>query len=65
LLLTDVYECLCLGFPGHDPVRIDLFKLNEKDNKWINLTGLGDMALFLGLVCSFSASDLCVAKGIV
>jgi len=63
LLLADIYECLCFDF--NDPVRIDLFKLNEKEKKWVKLTSLGDRVLFLGLVCSFSASasDLCVAKG--
>jgi hypothetical protein len=65
LLLADVYDCLCIDLT--DPIRIDLFKLNEKEKKWVKLTSLGDRVLFLrlGLVCSFSAcaSDLCVAKG--
>ena len=65
LLLADVYDCLCIDL--NDPVRIDLFKLNEKEKKWVKLTSLGDRVLFLGLglVCSFSisASDLCVSKG--
>ncbi|KEH25340.1 F-box protein SKIP23 isoform X1 [Medicago truncatula] len=70
LLLADVYDCLCTDLLDpdlKDPVRIDLFKLNEKEKKWVKLTSLGDRILFLGLglVCSFSAcaSDLCVAKG--
>jgi len=70
LLLADVYDCLCSDLYNHDHndrVRIDLFKLNEKEKKWVKLTSLGDRVLFLGLglVCSFSASasDLWVAKG--
>jgi hypothetical protein len=65
LLLADVYECIRTGFPGHDPVRIDVFKLNEKEKKWLKLTSLGDRVLFLNFICSFSASasDLCVSKG--
>ena len=56
LLLADVYM--------HD-VRVDLFKLNEKEKKWVKLMSLGDRVLFLGMKCSFSisASDLSVAKG--
>jgi len=57
LLLVDVYDCLFndLCNPDHnDRVRIDLFKLNEKEKKWVKLTSLGDRVLFLGLglVCS-------------
>jgi len=70
LLLADVYDCLCIDLNDpdlNDPVRIDLFKLNEKEKKWVKLTSLGHRVLFLGLglVCSFSvsASDLCVSKG--
>ncbi|KAK2440310.1 F-box protein SKIP23 [Trifolium repens] len=56
LLLVDVYD---------SRLKIDLFKLNEKEKKWVKFTSLGDRVLFLGLVCSFSASasDLCVRKG--
>jgi len=56
LLLADVHVY---------PVIVDLFKLNEKEKKWVKLTSLEDRVLFLGLKCSFSvsASDLCVAKG--
>jgi hypothetical protein len=56
LLLADVH-----GFT----LRVDLFKLNEKEKKWVKLTSLRDRVLFLGLKCSFSAStsDLYVAKG--
>jgi len=63
LLLEDIYECLCIDL--NDLVRIDLFKLNEKEKKWVKLSSLRDRVLFLGLVCSFSASasDLRVAKG--
>ncbi|RHN76666.1 hypothetical protein MtrunA17_Chr1g0146361 [Medicago truncatula] len=35
--------------------------------KWVKLANLGDIVLFLGSLCSFSASasalDLCVPKG--
>ncbi|AES74963.1 putative F-box domain-containing protein [Medicago truncatula] len=46
-------------------ISVDLFKLNEKEKKWVKLTSLGDKVLFLGIKCSFSASfsDLYVAKG--
>ncbi|KAK2356348.1 hypothetical protein QL285_093688 [Trifolium repens] len=57
LLLADV--CKSSG-------RVDLFKLNEKEKKWVKLTSLGDnRVLFLGYTWSFSAStfDLRVAKG--
>jgi len=74
LLLVDVYDCRCLCIDPNNPglnyhVRIDLFKLSEKEKKWVKLTSLGDRVLFLGLrlgsVCSFcaSASDLGVTKG--
>jgi len=66
LLLAEVYKCKRIHFPsGSDPVRIDLFKLNEKEMKWVKLTSLGDMVLILGMVCPFSvaASDLGVSKG--
>jgi hypothetical protein len=69
LLLVDVYDCNPIyddrHGPSYDNLRIDLFKLNEKEKKWVKFTSLGDRVLFLGLVCSFSASvsDLCVPKG--
>jgi hypothetical protein len=65
LLLVDVYNCERIDFPGHNPVRIHLFKLNEKESEWVKLKSLGDIILFLGADCSFSASasDLSVAKG--
>ncbi|GAU12642.1 hypothetical protein TSUD_121330 [Trifolium subterraneum] len=65
LLLVDVYNCNPWKDCGYDSLRIDLFKLNEKEKKWVKLTSLGDRVLFLGLVCSFSASasDLCVPGG--
>jgi len=61
LLLVDVY-----GFGRDDDhVRIDVFRLDEKEKKWVRLTDLGDRVLFLGGGRSFcvSASDLCVANG--
>ncbi|MCH92379.1 F-box protein, partial [Trifolium medium] len=47
LLLVDVYNCNPVL--GHDRLRIDLFKLNEKEKKWVKFTSLGDRVLFLGL----------------
>lgn len=57
LLLVDCY--------GGDDVWFDVFRLDEKEKKWVNLTNIGDRVLFLGNGCSFSASakDLCVANG--
>ena len=45
--------------------KINVFKLNEEEKKWVKLANLGDIVLFLGSLCSFSASasDLCVPKG--
>ena len=65
LLLVDIYECFCFKFPGPDAIRVDVFKLDKKEKKWVKLTTLGDSVLFLGNECSFSASasDLCVPKG--
>ncbi|XP_045824394.1 F-box protein SKIP23-like [Trifolium pratense] len=65
LLLADVYNWLYTGFSNHCPVRIDLFKLNGKEEKWVRLTSLGDRVLILGEGCSFSASasDLHIAHG--
>jgi len=62
-LVADVYDCLYTDLcnPNHnDRVRIDLFKLNEKEKKWVKLMSLGDRVLFLelGLVCSFSILHL-------
>jgi hypothetical protein len=61
LLLVDLY-----GFGRDDDhLRIHVFRLDEKEKKWVRLTDLGDMVLFLGGDRSFcvSASDLCVANG--
>jgi len=51
LLLVDRYIS-----NGDDGVRIDLFRLDEKEKKWVKLVNLGDRFLFLGEGCSFSAS---------
>jgi hypothetical protein len=56
LLLVD-----CHGYntgAADEDVRFDVFRLDEKEKKWIKLTTLGDMVLFLGGDCSFSASAL-------
>lgn len=63
LLLADVYD---LRFSDdHKHVKIDVFKLNIKEKKWVKLANIGDRVFFLGVLCSFSASasDLCVSKG--
>ncbi|KEH40294.1 hypothetical protein MtrunA17_Chr1g0157711 [Medicago truncatula] len=67
LLLADVYNRDIDDY-DYDRARIgriDMFKLNEKEKKWVKLANLGDRVLFLGSLCSFSASalDLCVPKG--
>ena len=60
LLLVDRYLC-----NGDDDVRIDVFRLDEKEKKWVKLANLGDRVLFLGEGCSFSASasDLGLENG--
>jgi hypothetical protein len=63
LLLVNLYESYSEDFFG-----IDLFQLDEKENKWarlmdfdekknelVKLSDIGDMVLFLGSGCSFSA----------
>ena len=63
LLLVDRYESD--GSSSGRDVRIDVFRLDEKEKNWVKLTNLGDRVLFLGEDCSFSAfaSDLGVANG--
>jgi hypothetical protein len=69
LLLVDVYKPLfnfALGSLAYkNTLKIDVFKLDVKGNKWVKLPSLGDRILFLGNGCSFSISalDLYVAKG--
>jgi len=65
LLLVDIYDSHCFGFPGEDGLKLDVFRLDEKEKKWVKLASLGDRILFLGNGCSFSASasDLSVVKG--
>lgn len=60
LLLVDRYIS-----NGDDGVRIDVFRLDEKEKKWVKLANLGDRVLFLGEDCAFStsASDLCIGNG--
>jgi hypothetical protein len=50
---------------GGDHVMIRVFRLDEKEKKWVRLTNLGDRVLFLGNGCSFSVSalDLGFANG--
>ena len=65
LLLVDIYEFFLSYYLDEDALGIFVFRLDEKEKKWVSLTSLGDRVLFLGSGCSFSASasDLCVAKG--
>jgi hypothetical protein len=45
--------------------RFGVFRLDEKEKKWVRLTNLGDKILFLGEDSAFSvsASDLCMENG--
>jgi len=65
LLLVDIYDSHCFGFPSEDGLKLNVFRLDEKVKEWVKLTSLGDRILFLGNGCSFSAfaSDLSVVKG--
>lgn len=56
LLLVDIYGIDA----SDDDLSIDVFRLDEKEKKWVKLANLGDRVLFLGESCSFSAfaSDL-------
>jgi hypothetical protein len=65
LLLVDIYDSHCFGFPGEDGLKLDVFRLDEKEKEWIKLTCLGDRVLFLGNGCSFLASTsyLSAVKG--
>jgi hypothetical protein len=66
LLLVDKYlscvgNCI-LSADGVDEigverdVRFDVFRLDEKEKKWVEVRNLGDRVLFLGEDCVFSAS---------
>ncbi|MCH82902.1 F-box protein [Trifolium medium] len=73
MLLVDIKESFCFdsylegAFDDafKDALTIDVFRLDEKEKEWVELTSLGDRILFLGDRCSFSvsASDLSAAKG--
>jgi hypothetical protein len=65
LLLVDCYGFDTSSYHDDRKIRFDVFKLDEKKKKWIQLTTLGDRVLFVDHECSFSvsASDLHVAKG--
>ncbi|XP_024634445.1 F-box protein SKIP23 [Medicago truncatula] len=56
LLLVNIYENL---------MTFNVFRLDEKNKKWVKLMSLRNRVLFFVNGCSFSASasDLCVAKG--
>jgi hypothetical protein len=63
LLLVDCHG-IEIGADDND-MKFNVFRLDEKEKKWIKLTTLGDRVLFLDRECSFSASasDLHVANG--
>ncbi|MCH82460.1 F-box protein [Trifolium medium] len=65
LLLVDCYACDSGFSIKNGDVRIAVFRLDEKEKKWVKLTSLGDRVLFLGnrYMFSASASELGFAKG--
>jgi hypothetical protein len=67
LLLVDCYVHDSSFFikNGDNDVRIVVFRLDEKEKKWVKLTSLGDRVLFLGKRYTFSASasELGFSKG--
>ncbi|XP_045802640.1 F-box protein SKIP23-like [Trifolium pratense] len=78
LLLVDKYLKPCMNgtvsFEGQgvyevrmieSAARLVVFRLDEKEKKWVELTNLGDRVLFLGEECAFSlsASDLGMENG--
>ncbi|XP_058762299.1 F-box protein SKIP23-like [Vicia villosa] len=56
----DDYDGYDDDYDGDEPVRIDVFRLNQTEKKWVKLANLGDRVLFLGQGYSFTAcaSDL-------
>jgi hypothetical protein len=48
LLLVDIYDPHCCWFPGENGLRLNLFRLDEKEKRWVKLTNLGDRVLFFG-----------------
>ncbi|MCI06159.1 F-box protein, partial [Trifolium medium] len=65
LLVESEGELLLVDMHESSRLRIDVFKLCEREKKWMKLKNLARKVLFLGHGCSFSAStlDLCVSKG--
>jgi hypothetical protein len=65
LLLVDCYGFETSSYHDDRTIRFDVFKLDEKEKKWVKLTTLGDRVLFVDHECSFSASasNLHVANG--
>ncbi|MCI03988.1 F-box family protein, partial [Trifolium medium] len=64
LLLVDKYLSNCiLNADGVNEigmervVRFDVFRLDEKEKKWVEVRNLGDRVLFLGEDCVFSAAS--------
>ncbi|CAI8596154.1 unnamed protein product [Vicia faba] len=62
LLLVD---CHGLTSADEDGIRFDVFRLDEKNKRWIKLRSLENRVLFMGDDCSFcvSASNLCIGNG--
>jgi hypothetical protein len=78
LLLVDKYlthfgvTCTCTFNPEgvyqietERAARFVVFRLDEKEKKWVKLTSLGDKILFMGEDSAFSVSvsDLCIENG--
>ncbi|KEH19028.1 hypothetical protein MtrunA17_Chr8g0351561 [Medicago truncatula] len=47
LLLVDIYDPHRYGFPGEYGLKLDVFRLDEKEKKWVKLASLGERIIFL------------------
>ncbi|MCI04976.1 F-box protein, partial [Trifolium medium] len=65
LLLVDIEETFYFDSSLENALTIHVFRLDEKEKEWVELSSLRDRILFLGYGCSFSvsASDFSAAKG--
>ena len=63
--VIDVDDDEFFGMIMERAVRFDVFRLHEREKKWVEVRNLGDRVLFLGEDCAFSASasDLCIGNG--
>ncbi|KAK2386310.1 hypothetical protein QL285_060223 [Trifolium repens] len=43
-------------YEAEEAVQFDVFRLDEKEKKWLHVKNLGNRVLFLGVDCAFSAS---------